>query len=163
MTFLTQPVTDLIVPLYGIARGNQQIRQEATEKFIQAACRTGLAGAVFFIGTMAERFIHNYTDPFSNANVLGRIGALLIIYGFTTTLHPHAATLARTLHHSFVGLRAYQLPNTPNFYRSLCLDLIAVIYGLYATSKTKSRLFQYKLDGEIIHLSQNLASYLTPR
>lgn len=158
MTFLIQPVADLIVPLGHIARGtDQKTRQEATEKFIQAACRTSLACVCFFVAYAADKAINVNIEPYSRTNLIGRLLVLTIIYFPCGITHPYAATLSRVLSHTFIGIRANKPANTKAF--SQCLDIGAAVLGLYAASRLKTRLHSSKLDQQIVHLSKNLASY----
>ena len=159
MAFLIQPVADLIVPLAHIARGtDQKTRQEATEKFIQAACRTSLACVCFFVAYAADKAINANIEPYSRNNLIGRLLALTLIYFPCGIMHPYAVILSRVLHHTFIGIRANKPADMKAF--SQCLDIGAAVVGLYVASRLKTLLHSSKLDQQIVHLSQNLASYI---
>lgn len=158
MAFLIQPVADLIVPLGHIARGtDQKTRQEATEKFIQAACRTSLACVCFFVAYAADKAINKNAEPYSRTNLIGRLLALTIIYFPCGITHSYATILSRVLYHIFIGIRANKPTDMKAF--SQCLDIGAAVLSLYAASRLKTHLHSSKLDQRIVHFSKYLASY----
>jgi hypothetical protein len=146
MTFLVQPATDLIIPLYRLAtRSNREER----EKFFQAALRTSLAAALFFLHVMANKVIEKTTEPRSAASLLGPIGALTIIFYSTAYLHPYAAVLSASASIFYRSAKRHDFYLTP-------FELAGIIFGLYTASKVKHSLSNYKLDQKIIDLSKKL-------
>jgi len=71
MAFLIQPVANLIVSLDTIEReADPKISKEETEKFIQVACRTGLAAIVFLCRNMLAIGINLYCASKSKPDLL---------------------------------------------------------------------------------------------
>lgn len=157
MAFLIQPVADLIVPLYRIARNNFHLqRKEETEKFIQAACKISLAAALCFVDGIAQNTINTHTDPSSGIHLIGKLVAIIIIYSPVFHMHAYTGFLSRVLYYSFIGTRANKPAETKNFWNYF--DLAATVFSLYLTSKFKNHPFYYKLGQQIVHLSKSLTS-----
>ncbi|MBS0648675.1 MAG: hypothetical protein JSS10_05565 [Verrucomicrobia bacterium] len=153
MSFLIEPVTDLIVPLCRIA--NQRDREE-TEKFFQATFRTGLAAAVFFLHVIADKVIAKTTEPQSMPNLSGSLVVLTIIFFATASVHPYVAILSETANISYRSAKSQHFNLAP-------LQIVAIAFGLYLASKVKHCLSEYKLDQQITLLSKNLADYFTTK
>lgn len=159
MTFLIQPLADLMVPLYRIARNNPPSqRKEETEKFIQAACKTGFAATICFVEVLAQNAINKHAGPSLSTDLIGRLLGPTVIYGVVCNMHAYVGLLSRALYYSFVGMRANKPAETKTFYQYL--DIAAIVFSLYVASKLKIHSSSSKLDQRIVHLSKNLASYI---
>lgn len=158
MTFIVQPATDLIVPLYRIATwSDQRQRQEETEKFFQATFRISLAAAMFFLHVLTEKVA--LTIPCSMAYLIEIFAQGATIYA-TTSVHPYAGLLAGAVH-----ISRYAAKTLHPYPDANLIQLAGVVFLLYAASKEKPALSDYKLDQRISLLSKNLAAYFvtTPR
>lgn len=159
MTFLVQPATDLIIPLYRLATwSNPRQKREETEKFFQAAFRTGLAATVFFLHVMADKVIEKTTETQSMPNLSGSLVVLTIIFFATASVHPYVAILSETANISYRSMKSQNFNLAP-------LQIAAIAFGLYLASKIKYCLSEYKLDQQITNLSKTIAAYFftTPR
>ncbi|MBS0648674.1 MAG: hypothetical protein JSS10_05560 [Verrucomicrobia bacterium] len=155
MAFIVQPATDLIVPLY---RAINRRDGHEMSKFFQAAFRTGLAAAMFFLQVMGNKAIDKTIEPSSLTHLFVQFSAWAIILVATVSVHPYVSLLSATASMTYRAAKRADLYLAP-------FQLASIMCGLYVASEFKPFLSDYKLDRKITDLSKTLAGYFftTPR